>query len=88
MAKEMKKFEVGKRYLMRSACDHDCVWLYAVVSRTESTVVLQQLRMGKPYGDQSRHRISKKLTEYRNAESLMPLGSYSMAPILSADNEY
>ena len=87
MAKEMKRFEVGKRYMMRSACDHGCVWLYAVVSRTASTVVLQQLRMGKPYGEQARFRISKKLTEYRNTESLMPLGSYSMAPILSADSE-
>ena len=32
----MKRFEVGKRYEMRSACDHDCIWRYEVVDRTTS----------------------------------------------------
>ena len=83
---QTKKFEVGKIYSMRSACDHDCVWSYIVISRTESTVVLQQVRNGEPFGDQARFRINKKLTAMRGAESCMPTGTYSMAPILSADN--
>ena len=84
----MKKFEVGKRYAMRSICDHDCVWMYEVVSRTAGTVVLRQVkRDGTLYDDEARFRISKKLTDMRKAETVKPTGSYSMAPMLGADNE-
>lgn len=82
----IKKFKVGKKYLMRSACNQDCVWTYKVISRTEETVVLQQLNKdGKPTGDKARFRINKKLTEYLGAESVKPLGTYSMAPTLKAE---
>lgn len=30
----MTKFEIGKRYTMRSICDSNCVWGYEVVART------------------------------------------------------
>lgn len=85
MTTTIKKFKVGKRYSMRSACDHDCVWVYKVVSRTESTIVLQQIRNGKVYGEKASFRIKKNMTEYLKAEAVMPLGSYSMAPVLRAD---
>lgn len=85
MKQQIKRFEVGKRYMMRSACDYDCVWLYVVVSRTASSVVLQQIRMGKPYGDQARFMINKKSSEYYGAEAVKPLGTYSMSPVLRAD---
>lgn len=82
----IKKFKVGKKYSMRSACNHDCVWTYKVISRTDGTVVLQQLNKdGKPTGDKARFRINKKLTEYLGAECVKPLGTYSMAPILIAE---
>lgn len=78
---QTKKFEVGKIYSMRSACDHDCVWKYKVLARTEKTVMLSD-------GNHLiRCIINRKITEYRGAESVRPLGAYSMAPILSADNE-
>ena len=83
--KQVKRFEVGKRYIMRSVCDHDCIWMYEVISRTDSTVVLQEVRYGKPFGDMARFRIKKKLTDLRGVEKIMPMGSYSMAPVLSAD---
>lgn len=74
----MKKFEIGKSYSMRSACDHECVWTYVVTARTASTVTLQD-------GPRSLTcRINRQLSEYRGAESVRPLGSYSLAPILSA----
>ena len=82
---QVKKFKVGKKYSMRSACDHDCIWTYQVISRTESTVVLQQVRNGKPFGEQARMRIKKNLTEICGAEVVMPLGTYSMAPMLKAE---
>lgn len=84
----MKQFEVGKKYSMRSACNHECVWTYKVVDRTASTVVLQQVMNGQPRGDKARFRIKKGLSEYCGAESVQPMGTYSMAPILSADNKY
>lgn len=78
----MKQFEVGKRYEMRSVCDHDCVWRFTVISRTEKTVWLLEDAEVRPV----MCRIKKAISEYRNAESVMPFGSYSMAPILSADH--
>ena len=83
-----KVFEVGKRYLMCSACDHECTWTYEVISRTAGTVVLQQVNKdGQVEGDTARFRINSKLTAYLNAEAVRPLGTYSMAPTLSADSE-
>jgi hypothetical protein len=84
--KEIKKFKVGKKYSMRSACDYDCIWTYQVISRTDSTVVLQKVRNGKPCGEQARFRINRKLSGYYNAEAVRPLGTYSMCPTLTADN--
>ena len=34
----MCKFEVGSVYYARSACNHDCVFLMKVLSRTEKSV--------------------------------------------------
>ena len=79
MKKEIKKFKVGKKYSMRSACDQ-------VISRTDSTVVLQQVRNGKPCGEQARFRINRQLSDYHKAEAVRPLGTYSMCPTLTADN--
>ena len=36
----MRKFEVGKTYSMRSACDHNCVWTYTVTARTAQTITI------------------------------------------------
>lgn len=75
----MKKFEVGKTYSMRSACDHNCVWTYTVISRTAQTITISD---GK---ETKRCRVSKSISEYFGREFIYPLGQYSMAPILSAD---
>jgi hypothetical protein len=75
----MKKFEIGQTYTMRSACMHDCIWSYTVTARTAQTVTITD---GK---EVKRCRISKQVSQYRDAESIFPLGQYSMAPILSAD---
>ena len=37
----MSIFEIGKTYATRSACDHECIWKFRVVSRTEKTLLLQ-----------------------------------------------
>lgn len=75
----MTKFEVGQTYSMRSVCMQDCVWTYTVTARTAQTITISDGKKSK------RCRISKSSSEYRNAESVFPLGQYSMAPILTAD---
>ena len=83
----MKKFEVGKKYSMRSACNHECVWTYKVLARTACTVTLAQVMSnGKKKVETITCRINKGLSEFFGVESVKPLGSYSMCPILSADN--
>ena len=70
----MKKFEIGKKYSMRSICDHECVWTYTVIARTAQTITISD---GK---EVKKCRVIKKISEYRNAETIYPLGQYSMAP--------
>lgn len=74
----MKTFEIGKTYTMRSACMHDCVWSYTVTARTAQTVTITD---GKKV---QRCRISKQVSQFLNAETIYPLGQYSMAPSLTA----
>lgn len=74
----MAKFEIGKQYTMRSICNHDATWTYTVTARTAQTITVTD---GKKI---FKLRIIKKLSEYRNAETVYPLGQYSMAPMLSA----
>lgn len=74
----MKKFEIGKTYSMTSICNHDCIWSYTVTARTAQTITLSD---GK---ETKRCRISKAATQYRDAETVYPLGQYSMAPSLTA----
>ena len=74
----MKKFEIGETYTMRSICDHNCVWSYTVTARTAQTITLTD---GK---ELRKVRVSKKVSEYLSAETVYPLGQYSMAPSLTA----
>ena len=74
----MKKFEIGKKYSMRSICDHECVWTYTVIARTAQTITISD---GK---EVKKCRVIKKISEYWNAETIYPLGQYSMAPSLVA----
>ena len=74
----MSKFEIGKVYKMKSVCNHDAVWSYTVIARTAQTITITD---GK---ETLKLRVIKKVSEYRNAETVFPLGQYSMAPMLSA----
>ena len=76
----MKKFEIGQTYTMCSPCMHDCVWSYTITKRTAQTVTITDGKETKTC------RISKKVSEWRNAETIYPLGQYSMCPSLCADH--
>lgn len=65
-------FEVGKTYYTRSVCDYDCLVVVEVAARTAQTIVT---------GEGKRLRIRL----YRGVETVSPNGSYSMAPVVSAD---
>ena len=74
----MKQFIIGEQYTMRSICNHDAVWTYTVLARTAQTITVTDGKEAKKL------RVSKKISEYRNAETVFPLGQYSMAPMLTA----
>ncbi|MEN6636075.1 MAG: hypothetical protein ABFC56_09505, partial [Clostridiaceae bacterium] len=60
------RFEVGQSYVCRSPGDCECVWVFKVLSRTASTVVIQEDgRSEKPV----RRRIQ---TKYSSSEYVMP----------------
>lgn len=76
----MKRFEVGKRYGMCWVGDADFVSWYDVIARTEATVTLRELD-----GKKIVRRVNRKLSRYSGCETVLPHGSYSMAPLLRAD---
>ena len=77
----MNTFEIGKTYSMHSPCCYDCTWSFVVVKRTASTVTLRSGR-----GELKTCRINRQVSEWNQAETVHPLGRYSMAPSLTADH--
>lgn len=69
------KFEVGQTYSTRSACDYDCVFSFTVVKRTAKTVTIESPTWGQ---------VRRSIKIWGDVESILPLGSYSMAPVLDA----
>ena len=76
----MKKFEIGRTYSTRSICNNECVITYTITARTATTVTATD-----NHGETARFRISKKHSQYRDAETFLPWGAYSMAPMISAE---
>ena len=71
------KFETGKTYATRSNCNWDCIFKYTVVRRTAKCVWLQS------YGKE----ITRRTIRVRDGiELVSPEGSYSMSPVLGADD--
>lgn len=78
----MKQFEIGKTYELTSIANSDFRAYYRVIARTACTVTVESER-----GGVQRLKISRKLSEFRGAETVSPWGVYSMSPELSADSE-
>lgn len=74
----LAKFVIGQTYSMRSPCDHNCIWSYVVTARTDKRVTLtgdfQTSDKTKVFG----------VKVWNNVETCLPLGRYSMSPILRA----
>jgi hypothetical protein len=67
-------FEPGKTYWTRSICDSDCIVRVPVARRTAKTITTDD---GKVL----------RISVWQNVERVKPWGSYSMAPIVSADRK-
>ena len=68
------KFEVGKTYSTRSIVDHDTVYSFEILARTEKTVTVTV----------SGKTVRRGLYVYDGHEQFKPHGSYSMCAIVSA----
>ncbi len=76
-AAAIKEFEIGKTYATSSICDHDCIFSYTIMKRTEKTVTIRDI-----FGNVKRckiHRDGRRPIEY-----IYPQGVYSMCPVLDA----
>ena len=72
----MKLFEVGKTYETKLINSSNSTISVTVTARTAKTITDQN---GKRFG------VIKRLSAYNNAETIRPLGNYSMCPIVRAD---
>lgn len=70
----MVKFKKGEHYATRSICDHDCIFRFEVTDRSEKTVTVKSVH----------GTARRKIRVHSGAECIMPLGTYSMAPLLTA----
>jgi hypothetical protein len=73
----MQQFEVGKSYATRSACDHDCIFRFTILSRTAKTVTVEV--HGKT--------VRRGLAIWDGVETFKPFGTYSICAIMKADRQ-
>jgi hypothetical protein len=69
------QFQVGRTYFDRSACDHDCIFSFAILARTAKSVTVNV--HGKT--------VRRGLSIWNGVEQFKPFGSYSMCAIIGAD---
>jgi len=72
----MTKFETGKTYSTRSICDNDCIISVNIEKRTAKTITTTV------HGELRTFRIA----ECDGAESIKPWGTYSMCPMITAND--
>ncbi len=73
-----QQFQVGKTYATRSICDSDTWFKFTILARTAKTVTVP-VHNGKT--------AKRGIYIYEGVEQFKPYGSYSMCPIVGADDE-
>jgi hypothetical protein len=68
----MTSFEIGKTYSTRSICNHDCIISVTVVKRTAKTITTDEGKL-------------LRIGIFDGCEFVRPWGTYSMAPIVTAE---
>ena len=75
------KFEAGRTYATRSACDHECIFRYTVTRRTDKSVWIREA------GEHASDKVKRRAIEvWDGSEMIYPTGKYSMCPIIRAKN--
>ena len=74
----IRKFEIGKTYKTRSIGDHNCIYLGTVTKRTAKTITIDTRSEGI---------VVRRIKIWNGIETIKPFGSYSMAPMFSANKE-
>jgi hypothetical protein len=69
-------FKVGETYTTRSICDYSCVFSFKVTKRTAKFITVE-------YGGKTK-RVGIHTERTTGREWAMPLGRYSMAPVINA----
>lgn len=72
----MKQFKTGQTYSAKSVCDNDCVFTFKIVRRTAKSVWI--------VGGMVKEITRKVIKRCDGHEYILPLGTYSMAPIIIA----
>ena len=68
-------------YTATSACDSNCVWSFLVIKRTAKFITIQDVTF--PERPAEKHvRVGVKTGS--DGEWAMPMGTFSMAPVISA----
>jgi hypothetical protein len=73
----MKQFKAGSDYEVRSICDHNCIFKFKVIKRTAKSIWITE---------RSEPVKRKSIYIYNSEECVKPHGSFSMAPILGAND--
>jgi hypothetical protein len=69
------QFQVGRTYATRSICDSECIFSFAILSRTAKSVTVNV------HGKTVRRGLSLR----DGVEQFKPFGNYSMCAIIRAD---
>ena len=77
MEQNISTFQVEERYFCRFACSYDTVLIWTVIKRTASFVTMHNPTFGTK---------RTKVYLFGNEEHVRPLGSYSMAPVVGAND--
>jgi hypothetical protein len=77
----MEQFKAGTTYQTRSVCDHDCIISFTVVIRTAKSI-----KVAAKTDTLNGKTLRIKPTYDGAAEYVKPWGSYSMAPIMTAQD--
>lgn len=80
MTNAVQKFQIGKTYSTRAACDWDTIYSWTVIARTTKTVTLKDR-----HGEISKRGV--KADYDGTSEACYPDGKYSMCPVIKADRE-
>jgi hypothetical protein len=77
----MTQFQTNTTYGNIFITNADNLYTFKVLTRTEKTITIKDIEGVRKL------RISKKYSDYNNAETVLPHGNYSMCMVVNATQE-